>query len=284
MNVLSLFDGISCGRVALGDALGRQDSVDGRYYASEVDQYCIAVAQKNFPDTIQLGDVREVDGAGLPEIGLLLGGPPCQGLSFAGKRRGIEDPRSRLFWEFVRIKDEVRPEFFLMENVKMSKENQGIISDALGVQPIMIDSALLTAQTRKRLYWTHIPGVDQPVDQYVTMAQVFSRRQPADMKYHLSDTAMAKMEKYSKGYEPTGKAPTLTTELAHGTGKNITPKLIKEIHAVTGEWRRATPEECEILQGLPVGYTAGHSDTQRYKMLGNCWTVPVISHILSYLP
>ena len=284
MNVLSLFDGISCGRAALGAAPAWDTSGRGHYYASEVDKYCIAVAQKNFPDTIQLGDVREVDGADLPEIGLLLGGPPCQGLSFAGKRRGLEDPRSGLFWEFVRIKDAVRPEFFLMENVKMSKKNQDIISEALGVEPIMIDSALMAAQRRQRLYWTNIPGVDQPVDQYVTTAHVFSRRQPVDMKYHLSDAAMAKMEKYSKGYEPTGKAPTITTELAHGTGKNITPKLIKEIHAVTGEWRRATPGECEILQGLPEGYAAGHSDTQRYKMLGNCWTVPVISHILSYLP
>jgi len=165
MNVLSLFDGISCGRVALDRA-----GIDiDRYFASEIDKYAIMVAQKNYPDTIHIGDVLGVKykngclytdkGATKTDIDLLIGGSPCQGFSFAGKQLNFEDPRSKLFFEFVRILHEVKPKYFLLENVKMKKEYQDVITSYLGVEPMESNSSLLSAQKRKRLYWTNIPGV-----------------------------------------------------------------------------------------------------------------------------
>ena len=148
MNVLSLFDGMSCGQIALNRANIPYDN----YYASEIDKHAIKVTQHNYPETIQLGDVTEIKSSDLPQIGLLIGGSPCQGFSFAGKQLNFEDPRSKLFFEFVRLLKECKPKFFLLENVKMKKEYQNVISEHLGVEPIEINSALVSAQNRKRLY------------------------------------------------------------------------------------------------------------------------------------
>ena len=179
MNVLSLFDGMSCGRIAL-DKLGIQ--VDN-YFASEVDKYAIQVAQTNYPDTIHLGDVRDVrtsegmlyvtEGDGCPhyEIDLLMGGSPCQGFSFAGSQLNFDDPRSKLFWEFVRLKNELQPQYFLLENVRMAQRSQDVITEALGVEPIAINSNLVSAQNRYRLYWTNIP-FDMPTDRGITMNDI----------------------------------------------------------------------------------------------------------------
>jgi len=156
MNVLSLFDGISCGQVALHRAGIEVD----KYYASEIEKYAIQITQKNYPNTIQLGDVTQIKG--IKDIDLLIGGSPCQGFSKAGKQLNFVDPRSRLFFEYVRILNEVKPKYFLLENVIMKQEYQDIISKYLGVEPIEINSALVTAQNRKRLYWTNIPGIQQP--------------------------------------------------------------------------------------------------------------------------
>lgn len=148
MNILSLFDGISCARVALERAGFEIE----KYFASEVDKYAIQVSLKNYPDNIQLGDVREV--TGLTDIDLLIGGSPCQDLSIAGKRKGLDGDRSGLFWEYVRILKEVKPKYFILENVNsMPKEAKAIITEALGVEPIMINAALVSAQNRKRLFW-----------------------------------------------------------------------------------------------------------------------------------
>ena len=169
MKVLSLFDGIACGRLALE----RAGIPVEKYYASEIDKYAIQVAQKNYPDTIQIGDCTKIDYkkyAG--EIDLLIGGSPCQGFSFAGKQLNFADPRSRLFFEFVRALKEVKPKYFLLENVKMKKEFQDIISQQLGVEPIEINSALVSAQNRKRLYWTNIPNVTQPADRGVRLKHI----------------------------------------------------------------------------------------------------------------
>jgi DNA-cytosine methyltransferase len=152
MNVLSLFDGMSCGQIAL-KKLGIQ--VDN-YFASEIDKHAIAVTMHNFPNTIQLGDVTKVFAKDLPKIDLLIGGSPCQGFSFAGKQLNFDDPRSKLFFEFVRLLEETKPKYFLLENVLMKKEYEQIITDHLGVEPIFINSALVSAQNRKRLYWTNI--------------------------------------------------------------------------------------------------------------------------------
>jgi DNA-cytosine methyltransferase len=160
MNVLSLFDGMSCGQIALNRAGVKYDA----YFASEVDKYAIKVAQANYPDTVQIGDVTQVDHTRLPfgGIDLLMGGSPCQGFSFAGKQLNFDDPRSKLFFEFVRLKDDLKPKYFLMENVPMKQESQDIISEYLGVKPVMINSSLFSAQNRKRLYWTNIPFDTMP--------------------------------------------------------------------------------------------------------------------------
>lgn len=157
MKVLSLFDGISCGRVALERAGIPVET----YYASEIDKYAIQIAQKNYPDTIQIGDVTKVDFSEyIGKVDLIIGGSPCQGFSFAGKQLNFNDPRSKLFFEFLRAVRTIKPKYFLLENVKMKKEFQDIISERLGVQPIEINSALVSAQNRIRLYWTNIPSTE----------------------------------------------------------------------------------------------------------------------------
>lgn len=171
MNVLSLFDGMSCGQIAL-NRLGVEYN---EYFASEVDKYAIQVTQANFPKTIQLGSITELDEvrlACLPRIGLLIGGSPCQGFSFAGKQLNFDDPRSKLFFEYVRVLNFIKPKYFLLENVKMKKEFQDQISRLLGVQPIEINSNLVSAQNRRRLYWTNIPSLMQPMDKQIMLEDI----------------------------------------------------------------------------------------------------------------
>ena len=170
MNVLSLFDGMSCGQIAL-NKLG----IDyDKYFACEIDKYAMQVTQHNFPDTLQLGDVQFVtkETFGNHKIDLVVGGSPCQGFSFAGKMLNFDDPRSKLFFEYVRLVKELKPKYFLLENVKMKKESQDIISKYMGVEPIEINSSLVSAQTRKRLYWTNIPNVSQPEDKGVVLRDI----------------------------------------------------------------------------------------------------------------
>jgi DNA-cytosine methyltransferase len=170
INVLSLFDGMSCGQIAL-NKLG----IDyDKYFACEIDKYAMQVTQHNFPDTIQLGDVQFVtkETFGTHKIDLVIGGSPCQGFSFAGKQLNFEDPRSALFFEFVRIVKELKPKYFLLENVKMKKEYQNVITQYMGVEPIEINSALVSAQNRRRLYWTNIPNVEQPEDKGIVLKDI----------------------------------------------------------------------------------------------------------------
>ena len=168
INVLSLFDGMSCGQIAL-DKLGIE--VDN-YFASEIDKYAMQVTKHNYPNTKHIGDVTKVKGADLPRIDLLIGGSPCQGFSFAGKQLNFDDPRSKLFFEFVRLLKETKPKYFLLENVRMKKEYQDIITEYLGIEPILINSALLTAHNRPRLYWTNIPNVEQPSDNSICFENI----------------------------------------------------------------------------------------------------------------
>lgn len=181
LNVLSLFDGISCGRVALE----RAGIKVNKYYASEIDKYAIQIAQKNYPDTIQIGDVSKIEYDNktgyarcvegdyfMDTIDLLIGGSPCTGFSVAGKQLNFNDPGSKLFFEFVRILKEVKPKYFLLENVRMKKEWQDIISKELGVEPININSKLVSAQLRNRFYWTNIPGIEQPKDKGIVLKDV----------------------------------------------------------------------------------------------------------------
>jgi DNA (cytosine-5)-methyltransferase 3A len=168
MNVLSLFDGMSCGQIALN----RIGVTNYKYYASEIDKHAIKLTQHNFPNTIQVGSVTELKGSALPKIDLLIGGSPCQGFSFSGKQLNFDDPRSKLFFEFVRLIEETNPKYWLLENVVMKKEYQDVITQYLGVEPIKINSSLVSAQNRERLYWTNIPNVTQPKDKGILLSDI----------------------------------------------------------------------------------------------------------------
>lgn len=420
--MLSVFDGMSCGRIALDRAGIKYD----KYYASEIDKYAIQVAQKNYPDTIQVGDVTELKASDLridtsleeyfndgtnemydveAKIDLLIGGSPCQGFSVSGKQLNFEDPRSALFFEFVRLLKELKPKYFLLENVKMKKEWQDIITMYLEVSPIEINSALVSAQNRKRLYWTNISYSGKPRNKGIMLQDIleqdatepmlsniyggFGEKKPR-VHYdksvtlrtpagggHIPSVALATDEMTSK----EGKAHCLTSTyyklgtsdaaVKHcikkrgrtmvglasdvskvvigggfrsrrnpadvrkkGKGKQLelrtdgkanclTPSGLTKSHpsenmivrdvkggkfrsregatrledradkksntllsgskgfAVYGNiaYRKLTPLECERLQTVPEGYTEGVSKTQRYKMLGNGWTVDVIAHL-----
>ena len=188
MKILSLFDGISCGRVALE----RASIPIEKYYASEIDKYAISVAQKNYPNTIQVGSVIDLKGEDFKDIDLIMGGFPCQDLSIAKKdRKGLAGKRSGLFYEMIRIHKEVKPKWFIYENVaSMSKENKEIITDTLKeIDPntycIMINGALVSAQNRKRLFWTNIPNVEQPEDKGILLKDILEDE--VDEKYYVKD-------------------------------------------------------------------------------------------------
>jgi DNA-cytosine methyltransferase len=304
LTVWSLFDGMSCGRIALD----RAGIPVREYIASEIDRYAIQISQKNYPDIEHVGDVQQFNPDLYPKPDLLLAGSPCQGFSFAGKRLNFDDPRSKLFWEFVRVLRSASPRFFLLENVQMKKESMDVISQELGVEPITINSNLVSAQNRKRLYWTNIPNVYPPEDKGIVLRDIIETGYTTDRtKAHCLDANYWKggnlksyFEKHRRQlvfsedglcqvgiadlnghdilkrvYSIEGKAPTLNT----CSGGNREPKIaLDEL-----KWRKLTPRECEALQTVPNDYTEGVSNTQRYKMLGNGWTVDVIAHIFKSL-
>jgi len=302
INVLSLFDGISCGQIAL-EKVGIEVE---NYFASEIDKYAMQITMANYPNTKQLGDVRNVTAKNLPNIDLLIGGSPCQGFSFAGAGLNFEDERSKLFFEFVRLKNELKPKYFLLENVKMKQEFQDIISEQLGVKPIMINSSLVSAQNRERLYWTNIPVIGQPNDKGILLKDIIEDGECLKDKsqtilatlYKENAKSMIKRNKQGllilkniypkKGqngnvYSIFGKCKTLSAGVGikgNGIGSSNAPK----IESINSDgWRKLSPLECERLQTVPDGYTKYVSDTQRYKALGNGWTVDVISFIFSFL-
>ena len=394
MNVLSLFDGMSCAQLALDRAGIKVDN----YFASEVDKFAIKVTQANFPDTVQLGDVTAIQADDLPTIDLLIGGSPCQGFSFAGKQLNFDDPRSALFWEYVRLLKSLKPKHFVLENVRMKKESMDVITDALGVEPVFINSSLVSAQNRQRYYWSNIPIVE-PDDKGIVLKDILEdgftdrsksfcvdanyfkggnlksyfekhRRQlvfSSDGMAHVGDADINTTYAYVKRvYHPDGKGPSLVAS----TGGHLQPKILNpkgarivnrrldengkrkdndksipfqaqlelrldnktnclstvqkdSVVAIgnpkiiqrgrgfnkgglkaengktptlsTSSWehnnhvthdegltyRKLTPLECERLQTVPDNYTNHVSNTQRYRMLGNGFTVDVISGILA---
>lgn len=296
MNILSLFDGISCGY----EALRRAGISIMNYYASEIDKYAIKVSSYNHPDIYQLGDVSEISFSGgnlhfqtgigklfyeVGSIDLLIGGSPCQGFSNAGKGRNFEDPRSALFWEYVRILREVQPKYFLLENVVMKQEWQDIISEALGVKPIMIDSALVSAATRKRLYWTNIPNIEQPEDKRITFGQVRETINDPESSYYYSQKALDWIKRHS---ERTGKNLKIIRNedkmqmLEASMYKKYSSQRFFGIEDIYG-LRYISVRECERCMGLPDNYTSCVSNTQAYKQLGNGWNVDTIAHIFSFI-
>ena len=431
MKVLSLFDGMSCGQIALSKLGIKVD----KYYASEIDKYAIQITQKNFPDTIQLGDVCQLDPKDFMDVDLIQAGSPCQGFSFAGAQLAFDDPRSALFFEFIRLLKEIGPKYFLLENVRMKKEFLEVITDQVSscytaddvddeyvdmfgnvrFEPHFINSSLLSAQSRKRYYWTNIPNIKQPKDKGIVLRDIletepksitkmsdkFVKRngdkncmidQNREKAHNLSAEEYVKNGRQGnylacddegkpvykpvkkternrkhlrqpnekslcmtatmyKGagnngmtlvptkpkqvgvavdvnghdilkrvYSPEGKSPTINTmgggnrepkvvtggamrarsknkdgkhvewketkpqqmlELRKDEKSNSISTVSKDSLVVEDEmhWRKLTPLECERLQTVPDGYTEGVSNTQRYRMLGNGWTVDVIAHI-----
>ena len=393
MNVLSLFDGMSCGQQALERAGIKVDN----YFASEIDKYAISVTMANYPNTIQLGSVVNV-GGGLPKIDILIGGSPCQSFSFAGKRKGMStkdeqeiltlqhylqlksegfqfEGQSYLFWEYMRLLNEVKPKYFLLENVMMGEKWEKILSKAIGVKPIEINSSLISAQNRRRLYWTNIGMeqtglfgdmesiIKQPKDKGILLKHILENE--VNDKYFLSEKMLKNLRitnetnniighsgsggqkgiihnpegqlsslcatdykqakqiiihntmprssttgkggtgplsradgktycldtgqtnaievipmdyRYDEGFRPrvNGKSPTLCLGSQNGLSGNALAKINNRI-------RRLTPIECERLQTVKDNYTNHVSDSQRYKMLGNGWTVDVVCHIFSYI-
>ena len=265
MDVLSLFDGMSCGQIAL-ERVGIKVE---NYFASEIDKYTIQVTQANYPNTKQLGSITELDGTKLPNVDLLFGGSPCQSFSIAGSGTGF-DGKSKLFWEFVRVLKETNPKYFLLENVVMKKEWKQIITDALGVEPIAINSRLVCGANRPRLYWTNILNIEQPKDTDTKLIDVLENldfdREPYIENYRCNRAINYKAEKFH-------------TLLAEGGGRTRGIGICND----DGWWRKLTPIECERLQTVPDDYTNHVSDPQRYKMLGNGWTVDVIAHIFKGL-
>jgi DNA (cytosine-5)-methyltransferase 3A len=365
MNVLSLFDGMSCGQQALERAGFKVDN----YFASEIDKYAIQVTMENYPNTIQLGSVVDIDGCKLPKIDLLIGGSPCQSFSFAGKRKGMStkdeqeiltlshylefkkegyefEGQSYLFWEYMRLLNETKPKYFLLENVMMGKKWEKILSRAIGVNPIEINSSLVSAQNRRRLYWTNIGMqsngffgdmesiIKQPKDKGILLKDILESQ--VDEKYYLSDKMIIGFERHKERHTEKGTGfkwkpkdgsekenalranaalcPTdntiitnnkrlnetlLNNELTENclidsynqsihNDKSITISTRVNASSCTHVYknsriRRLTPIECERLQTVIDNYTNHVSSSQRYKMLGNGWTIDVISHIFSYL-
>ena len=268
MNVLSLFDGLSCGQIALNRVGIKYD----KYFASEIDKYAIQVTQHNYPDTIQIGDVLNVKGSDLPKIDLLFGGSPCQSFSNMGDKTGF-DGKSRLFWEYVRILNEVKPKYFLLENVVMKNEWKNIITKTMGVEPIKICSSLVSSQRRNRLYWTNIPNIQQPKDLNLKFNDIIENN--VESKYFLTERAIERVREKQGDWLMEEKSKCLFATYYKNNSNSREGQIVEQ----DGKLRRLTPTECEKLQTIPIGYTDCVSDTQRYKMLGNGWTVDVIAHI-----
>ena len=318
MNVLSLTDGISAAHVAL---LRAGIPVDC-YYSSEIDKHCITITQKNFPQTIQIGDIRNIDINLLPDIDIIIGGTPCQGFSLAGKRLNFDDPRSSLFFFFADLLKRIPHKYFLFENVPMHITILNEISRIFGeihpesvlqhdlfdsgkLEPIIINSWNLSAQCRKRLYWTNIPNVTQPYDKGIMLEDIlesgscitcrnnfiFNRKYKSnciDANYYkgmdnhgqrtivIGSTKKGHSHFTNRVFSSRFKAPSL---LAAVGGNNEIKIGIDDLY-----WRKLTPVECERLQTLPDNYTQGIPKSYRYKSIGNSFTVDVISHILSFIP
>ena len=326
MNVLSLFDGMSCGQIAL-NKIGIKPA---KYYAAEIDKYAIQVTQANYPNTIQLGSVtdwRDWD-VNWSSIDLVSGGFPCQAWSMAGKQLGDKDERGMLFWVMLDIMKHAKshnPKIkFLIENVKMKKEFEEYIThhteQALGeVSKVLINSALVSAQNRNRYYWTNW-NVEHPEDKGIFLKDIIEsglvdrdKSYCIDANYWKGTTVEQYINKARRQLvfelpvafteRRTEEAKKIRKEFRQKYGRDFSPRRGKELiarvdgkmncltatysmkeHTIIDEkinYRKLTPTECERLQTVPDNYTNHVSNTQRYKMLGNGWTVDVIAHILT---
>lgn len=292
-NVLSLFDGISCGKVALERAGIEFEN----YYASEIDPVCIAIAEKNHPDLISLGAVENWQEWNLKDIDLIIGGSPCQGFSSQGHQLNFDDPRSKLFFTMVKIIQEYQPAYYMLENVVMRKEWEDIITDYMGVEPVILDSSLVSAQRRKRIYWANW-NIEPLEDKKIHLKSILINQDltnPAAIRGRRINPFTGKREDHNKE-NPHSQCLEVKTDLSKMTCLTTVGKDNVLTHLPPGrypyafdnytkdvDWRYLTPLECERLQTLPENYTKAVSESQRYKALGNCWTVDVVVHILNHI-
>lgn len=302
MNIVSLFDGISCGMLALQRAGHKVD----RYTAYEIEPNAIKASMANFPEIDRRGDVTKGNFKEFLGIDLIMGGSPCQGFSSSGKGLNFIDPRSRLFFEFVRAIEEAKPKYFLLENVKMKQEWQDIISSYLGVQPIQINSSLVSAQNRDRLYWTNIPGVVLPADRGITLEDILEDiewKQPGAIRgRRLNKATIIGRRLNEKGHRSdydknipitqclevratnTEKSNCLTTVDKDNVLTPLPPGRYPDAFKENLPFRYYTTKEYCRLQTLPDNYLDMIPPTQARKAIGNGWTVDVIAHILSFIP
>jgi DNA-cytosine methyltransferase len=272
MKVLSLFDGMSCGRVAFD----RANININRYFASEIDKYAIKVSKHNWKDIEYIGDINKLNPYDFKDVDFIIGGSPCQGLSFAGKKEGLDDIRSNLFFEFVRFVKIIKPKYFLLENVQTSLRTINIMSNALGVNPVVLNSNLVSAQNRKRLYWANF-GITQPKDKKLFLKDIWDGGIDVTEKYYakkIGTTSFKRSRKSVKSlYEKSNTITTQTHNIASIGGTSI---------KIADRYYSLTPLVCERLQTVDDDYTlvGSISNTQRYKMIGNGWTINMISHIL----
>lgn len=286
MNILSLFDGISAGQVALN----RADVKYENYFASEIDKNAIFITQKNFPNTKQLGNVEQINAKKLPKIDLLIGGSPCQSFSSLGDGSGF-DGKSRLFWEYLRIYNELKKKNnnlkFLLENVVMKEKWSNIITDKLNIEPILINSNIVSAQNRPRLYWSNINFIEygflkskktyfEIEKKKILLKDILEDREFREIPKGFFNKWGNKM-RIEKGLNWTEnkKSNCLTTKNCHSNQYLLNLEKNKI--------RTLTPIEFERLQTFDDNYTEGISNTERFKALGNSWTVDVISEIFKYL-
>jgi len=298
MKILSLFDGISCGRIALEKAGITVDN----YYSSEIDRFAMQISEKNYPDIKQLGDIKTINLNKINNIDLLIGGSPCQDLSFSNEERlGLEGKKSNLFWDYVRILKTLKPKYFLLENVRMEKKWEDVITKELGVEAIKINSALVSAQSRNRLYWTNIPNITQPTDLGIELFNIIEKAINVKYFYALKSVEYLDRNPINRrfcNYIDSKKSTCVTANFRKGVPYNVFVYKNKdfakdhELMEFVGTnadpfenvvIRKLTPIECERLQTLPDNYTAGVSDTQRYNMIGNGWTVDIVAHIFKNL-
>ncbi len=291
INVLSLFDGMSCGQIALE----RANISVANYYASEIDKHAIAITQHYYPNTIQLGDITQIDSTKLPKIDLMIGGSPCQGFSFSGKRLNFDDPRSKLFFEYVRLLKEVKPTYWLLENVVMKKEFSNTITEILGIAPVEINSSLVSAQNRKRLYWANFK-ITQPIDKGIKLCDILETtpnwKRASILGRRINERGVR--DDYNKNVPitqclevreiVTNKSNCLTTV---DKDNILTPMPIgrhKDAFKNKLQFRYLTLKECCRLQTVPDNYFDNLiSDTYAKQLLGNGWTIDVIVHILKGL-
>lgn len=299
INVLSLFDGMSCGRIALEKVGVKID----KYFASEIKESGIRVSQENYPSTIQLGSVLDINGEDLPQIDLLIGGFPCQNLSQAMKkehRKGLEGSKSMLFYEFVRVLNEVKPKHFFVENVgSMAKKDKEIITELLGVEPIKINSKAVSGQLRNRLYWTNIPSTSQPTDKDILLNDIltdgWSDREKARCLLESDSRPLTNPLKMFHRYYSTGFTTLIFKSEKHYNDcknhydenfKGLSAKEIDETGVTSDVYsgvRYLNQGELEQLQTVPVGYTSSLTRNEAAGLLGDGWTVDVIAHIFKPL-